>query len=104
MSHFFCNFAPKFTIMASWQDIRELEEKIYCVVEDYLKYPEGYIKPVLRVYLEEVEYKAELEDNLEGTEDDGIYIISDLIREEEGTLEPDVDKISDIANSWLFLD
>lgn len=45
--------------MASWQDIRELEEKIYCVVEDYLKYPEGYIKPVLRVYLEEVEYKAE---------------------------------------------
>ena len=30
--------------MASWQDIRELEGKIYCVVEDYLKYREEVSK------------------------------------------------------------
>ena len=33
-------------------------------------------------------------------EDDGIYPITDLIRDGE----PDNDKASDIANSWIFLD
>jgi hypothetical protein len=51
-----------------------------------------------------MKYNAELEDNLESNEDDGIYPILDLIRDGEEGKEPDVDKISDIANSWLFLD
>jgi hypothetical protein len=56
----------------------------------------------LHVYLDEdeMEYRAEMEDNLHGTEDDGIYPITDLIRDGE----PDNDKASDIANSWIFLD
>lgn len=69
-----------------------------------LKYPDGYSHPVLKVYLnqDEMLYVAELDDNLEGTEDDGIYPIADLLR--DGEKEPDVDKISEIANSWIFLD
>ena len=92
--------------MASWQEIRALEEKIYDVVDEYLNYPDGYQRPSLRVYLnkDEMTYNAELDDNLEGTEDDGIYPILDIIRDGDDGKEPDVDKISDIANSWIFLD
>ena len=93
--------------MAGWQDIRALEERIYDVVDDYLNYPDGYKHPVLKVYLyqDEMQYKAELDDNLDGSEDEGIYSITDLIRiGEDGKPEPNVDKISDIANSWIFID
>ena len=88
-------------IMASIQDIQALEQKIYDAVQEYLDYPDGYQKPVLHVFLnDEMEYQAEIEDNLNGTEDDGIYPIESLIYEGE----PDNDKASDIANSWIFLD
>lgn len=92
--------------MADWLDIRNLEERIYEVVDDYLKYPDGYTNPSLRVFLneDEMKYNAELEDNLKANEDDGIYPILDIIRDGEEGKEPDVDKISDIANSWIFLD
>lgn len=91
--------------MASIQDIQALEEKIYDAVQEYLDYPDGYQKPVLHVYLnDEMEYQAEIDDNLSGTEDDGIYPIESLIREGDNGREPDNDKASDIANSWIFLD
>ena len=88
--------------MASIQDINALEERIYDAVQEYLDNPEGYEHATLHVYLDEdeMEYCAEMEDNLQGTEDDGIYPIEDLIRDGE----PDNDKASDIANSWIFLD
>lgn len=88
--------------MANFQDIQALEEQIYDAVQEYLDYPDGYENPVLHVYLDEdkMEYKAEMEDNLQGTEDDGIYPIADLIRNGE----PNNDRASDIANSWIFLD
>ena len=100
----FARFLCKF--MANWQDIRDLEERIYDVVDDYLNYPDGYESPSLRVYLDQddMTYKAELDDKLEGTEDDGIYSILEIIRDGDDGKEPDVDKISDIANSWIFLD
>ena len=91
--------------MASIQDIQALEQKIYDVVQEYLDYPDGYQKPVLHVFLnDEMEYQAEIDDNLSGTEDDGIYSIESLIREGDDGLEPDNDRASDIANSWIFLD
>lgn len=88
--------------MASIQDIHALEERIYDAVQEYLDNPDGYENATLHVYLneDEMEYRAEMEDNLQGTEDDGIYPIADLIRDGE----PDNDKASDIANSWIFLD
>ena len=92
--------------MANWQDIRALEERIYDAVQEYLDNPDAYTQPVLHVYLDQDEmlHKAEAEDNMSDNTDDGIYPMVELIRTGDDGLEPDVDKISDIANSWIFLD
>ena len=92
--------------MANWQDIRALEERIYDVVQEYLDNSDAYTQPVLHVYLDQDDmlHKAEVDDNLTGSEDDGIYPIATLLRKGEDGVEPDVDRISDIANSWIFLD
>ena len=93
--------------MADWQDIRALEERIYEQVEDFLNNQEAYAMHVLSVYLDhdDMTYKVAAEDGLQGTEDEGIYPMSELIRMgDNGKNEPDIDKISDVANSWIFLD
>ena len=93
--------------MANWQDIRALEERIYEQVEEFLNNQEAYAMPVLNVYPDhdDMTYKAAAEDGLRGTEDEGIYPMSELIRMgDNGKKEPDIDKISDVANSWIFLD
>ena len=92
--------------MASIQDIQALKERIYDAVQEYLDNPDGYENAVLHVYLDEDDmfHRAEIDDNLQGTEDDGIYAIESLIREDDDGLEVDVDRASDIANSWIFLD
>ena len=92
--------------MASIQDIQALEERIYDAVQEYLDNPDGYKNAVLRVYLDEDDmiHRAEIEDNLQGTEDNGIYPIETLIRKGDDGIEPDNDRASDIANSWIFLD
>ena len=93
-------------IMASIQDIQALEERIYDAVQEYLDNPDGYENAVLRVYLDEDDmiHRAEIDDAMQGTEDDGIYAIESLIREGDDGPEVDVDRASDIANSWIFLD
>ena len=92
--------------MASIQDIQALEVQIYDAVQEYLDNPAGYEHAILHVYLDrdEMQYRAEMEDNLPGNEDDGVYAIETLIREGDDGLEPDNDRASDIANSWIFLD
>ena len=92
--------------MASIQDIQALEERIYDAVQEYLDNPDGYENAVLRVYLDEDDmiHRAEIDDNLQGSEDDGIYAIESLIREGDNGHEVDIDRASDIANSWIFLD
>ena len=93
--------------MANWQDIKALEERIYEQVEEFLNNQEAYAMPVLNVYLDhdDMTCKAAAEDGLQGTEDEGIYPMSELIRMgDNGKPEPDIDKISDVANSWIFLD
>jgi len=93
-------------IMANLQDIQALEERIYDAVQEYLDNPNGYENAVLHVYLDKDDmiYRAEVDDNLQGTEDDGIYAIKSLIREGDDGPEVDIDRASDIANSWIFLD
>ena len=92
--------------MANWQDIRALEERIYDAVQEYLGNAAAYQNATLRVYLDQDDmlHKAEIDDNFTETEDDGIYPIATLLRQCEDGVEPDVDRISDIANSWIFLD
>ena len=92
--------------MASWQDIKAFEERIYDVVDEYLGNAEAYQNAFVRVWLDEddMTYKAEVDDNLSGTEDDGVYAIAGLLRDGDDCKEPNIDRISDIANSWIFLD
>ena len=92
--------------MADWQDIKALEERIYDAVQEYLDNADAYQNATLHVYLNEdnMLHKAEIEDNLTESEDDGIYPIATLLRQGEDGVEPDVDRISDIANNWIFLD
>ena len=92
--------------MATIQDIRALELRIYEAVEEYLSAPDAYDNPVLHVYLDKdrMEYRAELDEEISGSEDDGVYPIEELVREGEEGPEVDNDRASDIANSWIFLD
>ena len=92
--------------MATIQDIRALELRIYEAVEEYLGAPDAYDNPVLHVYLDKdrMEYRAELDEEISGSEDDGVYPIEELVREGEDGPEVDNDRASDIANSWIFLD
>ena len=92
--------------MANWQDIRALEERIYDAVQEYLGNADAYDHAVLHVFLDhnDMTHKAEIDDNLAGTEDDGVYAIEGVLRQGDEGLEPDIDRISDIANSWIFLD
>ena len=92
--------------MATWQDIRAFEERIYDAVQEYLDNEEAYEDASLHVWLDQddMTYHAEVDDHLPGTKDDGIYAIADVIRDGDEGQEPDIDRISDIANSWIFLD
>ena len=93
--------------MAKWQDIKALKECIYDEVEEYLSNSDAYDTPALQVYLDENDttYKAVVDNGFIGTEDEGIYPIDELIRlGDDGNREPDIDRIDEIANSWIFLD
>ena len=92
--------------MVTIQDIRALELAIYEAVEDYIDSPGAYNNPVLHVYLDNdtMIHCAEIDENLPVSDDNGVYAIESVIREGDEGKEPDVDAISDIANSWIFLD
>ena len=92
--------------MATIQDIRALEEGIYEAVEEYLCAPDAYDHAVLHVYLdkERMEYRAEVDEGKPADEDNGYYDIAGLVRDGDEGPEPDNDRASDIANSWIFLD
>lgn len=92
--------------MAAIQDIRALELKIYEAVEEYLSAPDSYYNPVMHVYLDrdEMIHRAEIEENLPINEEEGVYAIESIVRDGEEGREPDIDSISEIANSWIFLD
>lgn len=92
--------------MTTIQEIRALELKIYEAAEEYLNAPDDYNNPVLHVWLDpdEPAPQAEVASNLTGDENEGIYPIASILREGDDGQEPDIDRISEIANSWLFLD
>ena len=85
---------------------------LLCCLTYYIKrqfQSQGYagqvtLKPAFFVY-RQMKIPQNIEEIIEELmdqylEDDGIYPITDLIRDGE----PDNDKASDIANSWIFLD
>ena len=66
--------------MATIQDIRALELNICEAVDEYLDTPDAYSNPKLHVYLDKdrMEYRAELDEEISGSEDDGVYPIEEL--------------------------
>lgn len=92
--------------MATIQDLKALELNIYEAVEEYLASPDAYDHPVLHVYLDkyQMKHRAEIIENMMGSEDDGIYPIVSLVNNGFDCREPDIDRVSDIANSWIFLE
>ena len=92
--------------MSSIQEIHELEQRIYDIVQDYVdgNYNED---DVLTIGLRcgKVTLKADAKESIKVGKTTEIHPLNGLVRAgDNGEPEPDNDKISDIANSWLFLD
>ena len=93
--------------MATIQEIQALEERIYDVVQEYLDNKEDYFTPMLVVKRESDELNVYIEDTdclVEGDSNMEMYFMDSLIREGDEGDEPDVDRINEIANDWLFID
>lgn len=92
--------------MSSIQDIHVLEERITNIVDDYLNqlYNEDDVLAISR-RCGKISLKADAKDAIKVEKTTELYPLKDLVRKgDDGETEPDNDKISDIANSWLFLD
>ena len=92
--------------MASIQDIHALEQRIYDVVDDYIR--EAYLPTDVLVIGQrcgKITLKADSREAIKVGKNTELYPLKGLVRtSDNGTPEPDNDKISNIANSWLFLD
>ena len=92
--------------MSSIQDIHALEERITNIVDDYvnLLYHEDDVLAISR-HCGKISLKADAKESIKVGKTSELYPLKDLVRKgDDGETEPDNDKISDIANSWLFLD
>ena len=92
--------------MASIQDIRALELCITDIVDDYVKqmYNEDDVLAISR-RCGKITVKADAKENIKVGKTTELYPLKDLVRtDDSGNSESDNDKISDIANSWIFLD
>ena len=91
--------------MSSIQDIHALEERIYDYVEEYLggNYaPDDVI--AISIRCGKVSLKADARDHIKIGKTTEVYPFSKLVHlGDNNAPEPDNDKISDIANNWLFL-
>ena len=88
------------------QDQYALEEQIYGLLEDYIKEADCYQEPVLAVWKRcgklnvAVDEPANL--NLPKTSD--VFPVAEILRpmdEDAAILEPDNDKIAEIASVWF---
>lgn len=84
------------------QDIRALETRISDAIEEYVKNPKDYGNPVLRVRPDEdgSEYMAEIDESGEVGEGEEAFPVGDIVSSDG---EIDYDRISDIANSFIFV-
>ncbi len=92
--------------MSSIQEIHELEQQIYDIVQNYVdgNYNDGDVLAIGR-RCGKITLKADAKEAIKVGKTTGLYTLKELVRYgDDGEQEPDIDKISDIANSWLFLD
>lgn len=92
--------------MSSIQDIHAFEERIYDIVQDYVdnNYDEGDVLAIGK-RCGKITMKADAKENIKVGKSTELYPLAELVRTgDDGKPELDVDKISEIANSWVFLD
>lgn len=92
--------------MSSILDIRALELRITDIVDDYVKqlYNDDDVLAIGR-RCGKITIKADSKEKIKVGKTTELYPLKDLVRTgNDGKTESDCDKISNIANSWLFLD
>lgn len=92
--------------MSSIQEIHALEQRIYDIVQDFVdgNYNDGDVLSIGR-RCGKITLKADAKEAIKVGKTTELYPLNELVRKgDDNELEPDNDKISDIANSWLFLD
>lgn len=92
--------------MSSIQEIRALEERFFDILQDYV---DGLYNEVdvlaIGCRCGKITLKADAPNNIKVGKTTELYALKDLVRkDDDGKLEVDNDKVSDIANNWLFLD
>ena len=92
--------------MARIQDIKQFEELIYDTVDEYLQEMDCYDHPVLAIWREDGEHQVVIDEpsNLPLSDDMEQYPIEEVILNEVDSMTPNYDRISAIANEWVFLD
>ena len=93
-------------IMSSIQDICALDLRIMDIVDDYIqqRYNEDDVLAISH-RCGKITIKAATKDKIKIGKTTELYPLKDLVRpSDDGKSEVDNDKISDIANSWMFLD
>ena len=92
--------------MSSIQEIHALEERIFAIVQDYVdgQYNEEDVF-ALSKRCGRVTLKADAPEKIKVGKTTEIYPLKDFVRlGDDGKPEPDYDKISNVANNWLFID
>ena len=91
--------------MSGIQEIRALELRITDVVDDFIKqlYNEDDVLAI-SFRCGEIIVKADAKEKIKVGKTTKLFSLKNLVRTgNNGNLEADNDKISDIANSWVFL-
>jgi hypothetical protein len=92
--------------MSSIQDIRTLELQITDIVDDYVehRYNDDDVLAIGR-RCGKITVKADAKEIIKVGKNTELYPLKDLVRTgDNGKPESDSDKISEIANSWIFLE
>ena len=92
--------------MGSIQEIHALEQRVYDIVQDYIdgNYNADDVLAIGK-RCGKITMKADAKEAIKVGKSTELYPLKDLLRTgDDGKPEPDNDKISDIANSWVFIE
>lgn len=92
--------------MSNIQDIHAFAERIYDFVQGFVNgdYNEDDVLAIGK-RCGKITMKADAKEAIKVGKSTELYPLKDMLRKsDDGNMEPDNDKISDIANSWVFID
>ena len=92
--------------MSTIQDIRALELRMTDIVDDYIQqmYNEDDVLAISQ-RCGKIKIEADAKEKIKIGKTTELYPLKDLVRTgDDGNPEADCDMVSDIANSWVFLD